>query len=287
MNEIEKLKDYLNIKRPIPASVLEKIYDNVKTEYIYNSNAIEGNSLTLKETEVVLEYGITVKGKPLKDHIEAKNQAYALDFLKEEVKLKKEIDKKLIKEFHQIIIGDIDREIAGKFRTYPVTIKASETKTSSPLHIEEELDKLIKWYNSEKNLSTIEKVAIFHSKFEKIHPFGDGNGRTGRLLMNFELMKEGYPITIIKNEDRLEYYNSLEKAQTKEDYKDIIKFVHNNVEKSIIKNLEMLEENWKEKFNNKEKVQIKDLEKKTEEKVIKRNPWAKTKENDKDKGNER
>ncbi len=249
MYDIEKLKNYLSIKRPIPASVLEKIYNNIKTEYTYNSNAIEGNSLTLKETEVVLEYGVTVKGKPLKDHIEAKNQAYALDFLKEEVKLKKEIDKKLIKEFHQIIIGDIDREIAGKFRTYPVTIKASETKTSSPLHIEEELDNLIKWYNSEQNLNIIEKVAIFHSKFEKTHPFGDGNGRTGRLLMNFELMKEGYPITIIKNEDRLEYYNSLEKAQTKEDYKDIIKFIHSNVEKSIIKNLEMLEENWKEKFN--------------------------------------
>jgi Fic family protein len=273
MYDIEKLKNYLNIKRPIPASVLEKIYDNIKIEYTYNSNAIEGNSLTLKETEVVLEYGITVKGKPLKDHIEAKNQAYALDFLKEEVKLRKEIDKKLIKEFHQIIIGDIDREIAGKFRTYPVTIKASETKTSSPLHIEEELDKLIKWYNSDQNLNTIEKVAIFHSEFEKIHPFGDGNGRTGRLLMNFELMKEGYPITIIKNEDRLEYYNSLEKAQTKEDYKDIIKFIHSNVEKSIIKNLEMLEENWKEKYNN-------ELKKK-------KNSWAKTKENEKDKENER
>lgn len=249
MDNIEKLKNYLNIKRPIPASILEKIYDNIKTEYTYNSNAIEGNSLTLKETEVVLEYGITIKGKPLKDHIEAKNQAYALDFLKEEVKSKKEIDKKLIKEFHQIIIGDIDREIAGKFRTYPVSIKASETKTTSPLHIEKELEDLIQWYNEKHNLNIIEKVAIFHSKFEKIHPFGDGNGRTGRLLMNLELMKEGYPITIIRNEDRLEYYDSLEKAQTKEDYKDIIKFIYNNVKRSIINNLEMLEENWEENFN--------------------------------------
>ena len=95
--DIKKLKDYLNIKRPIPKTVLEKIYENIKTEYVYNSNAIEGNSLTLKETEVVLEYGLTVKGKPLKDHIEAKNQAYALDFLKEEVKNGKEITKQLIK----------------------------------------------------------------------------------------------------------------------------------------------------------------------------------------------
>lgn len=253
--DIKKLKDYLNIKRPIPKTVLEKIYKNIKTEYVYNSNAIEGNSLTLKETEVVLEYGLTVKGKPLKDHIEAKNQAYALDFLKEEVKNGKEITKQLIKEFHQIIIGDIDREIAGKFRTYPVEIRASETKTSNFFHIEEDLEELIKWYNSEKR-DLIEKVAIFHANFEKIHPFGDGNGRTGRLLMNLELMKNGYPVTIIKNEDRLSYYEALEKAQTKNDYGDIINFVHENVKRSIIRNLEMLEDNWEEKFEEYLKTKI-------------------------------
>lgn len=245
--DIKKLRDYLNVKRPIPKTALEKIYENIKVEYIYNSNAIEGNSLTLRETEVVLEYGITVKGKSLKDHIEAKNQAYALDFLKEEVKSDKKITKRLIKEFHQIIIGDIDREIAGKFRTWKVGIKASKTETSKFYHIEEDLENLIEKYNQDER-DIIEKVAIFHADFEKIHPFGDGNGRTGRLIMNLELMKEGYPITIIKNEDRLEYYEALEKAQTTNDYKDIINFIHSNVKRSIIKNLEMLEDNWEDKF---------------------------------------
>lgn len=245
--DIKKLKDYLNIKRPLPKSALEKMYENIKTEYVYNSNAIEGNSLTLKETGIVLEYGITVKGKPLKDHIEAKNQAYAIDFLMKEVKNKKEITKRLIKEFHQIVIGDIDREIAGKFRTWGVEIKGSSIETVKFHHIEEELDKLIDNYNNDKK-DIIEKVAKFHADFEKIHPFGDGNGRTGRLLMNLELMKEGYPITIIKLEDRLEYYDSLEKAQTKNDYQDIINFVYENVKRSIIKTLELVEENWEKNF---------------------------------------
>lgn len=245
--DIKKLRDYLNIKRPLPKSALEKMYENIKTEYVYNSNAIEGNSLTLKETEIVLEYGITVKGKSLKDHIEAKNQAYAIDFLMEEVKNKKEITKRLIKEFHQIVIGDIDREIAGKFRTWGVGIGGSTTETAKFYHIEEELDKLIDNYNKDEK-DVIEKAARFHADFEKIHPFGDGNGRTGRLLMNLELMKEGYPITIIRLEDRLEYYESLEKAQTTNDYQDIINFVSNNVKRSIIKNLDLVEENWENNF---------------------------------------
>ena len=113
--EIEELKDFLNKKRPLSETALKKIYENLKTDYVYNSNAIEGNTLTLKETQIVLEYGITVKGKSLNEHIEAKNQAFALDYLVEEVKNKREIDKRVIKEFHQIVIGDINRDIAGNF----------------------------------------------------------------------------------------------------------------------------------------------------------------------------
>lgn len=165
----------------------------------------------------------------------------------EEVKNKKEITKRLIKEFHQIVIGDIDREIAGKFRTWGVGIGGSATETAKFYHIEEELDKLIDNYNKDEK-DIIEKVARFHADFEKIHPFGDGNGRTGRLLMNLELMKEGYPITIIKLEDRLEYYDSLEKAQTTNDYQGIINFIYDNVKRSIIKNLELVEENWENNF---------------------------------------
>lgn len=243
--KIEELKDFLNKKRPLSDVALKKIYENFKTDYVYNSNAIEGNTLTLSETQIVLQYGITVKGKSLNEHIEAKNQAFALDYLVEEVKNKRKIDKRVIKEFHQIVIGDINRNIAGKFRTEPVRIGGSKTETVNALHIEEELENLLKWYNDEREMNLIDRVAVFHSKFEKIHPFLDGNGRTGRLLMNLELMKDGYPITIIKNEDRLEYYSALEEAQTKDDYTSIKKFIRENVKEGIIKSLEAVENDWK------------------------------------------
>ncbi|VEJ09400.1 Fic family protein [Actinobacillus delphinicola] len=245
--KIEQLKDFLNIKRPLPTIVLDKLYNTVKQAYIYNSNAIEGNSLSLRETQIVLEQGITIKGKPLKDHIEAKNQDFALDFLVDEVKVKKPLTKQLIKEFHQIIIGDIDRGIAGKFRQHDVWISHSGTVTAHYLHIEEELDALLDWYETSTD-HILEKVAKFHAKFEKIHPFSDGNGRTGRLIMNLELMKNGYPITIIKLEDSKTYYQSLETASISNDFNPIIQFIAKNVQQSIERNLKMLDREWKDKF---------------------------------------
>lgn len=244
---IEQLKDFLNIKRPLPAVVLDKLYNTVKQAYIYNSNAIEGNSLSLRETQIVLEQGITIKGKPLKDHIEAKNQDFALDFLVDEVKAGKSLTKQLIKEFHQIIIGDIDRGIAGKFRQHDVWISHSETITAHYLHIEEELDALLHWYETSTD-HILEKVAKFHAKFEKIHPFSDGNGRTGRLIMNLELMKHGYPITIIKMEDRETYYQTLEIASINDDFQPITQFITDNVQQSIERNLKMLDREWETGF---------------------------------------
>ncbi len=113
------------------------------------------------------------------------------------------------------------------------------------------MQRLLDWYN-QSDRHIIEKVAVFHARFEKIHPFSDGNGRTGRLLMNLELMKQGYPITIIKNEDREKYYQVLENAQTNDDYQDVIDFVANNVQASIERNLEMLDRDWKVAFNGQE-----------------------------------
>ncbi|MDP8170598.1 Fic family protein [Pasteurella skyensis] len=251
ITHLKKLKNFLNARRPLPQSVLKKLFESLKQEYIYHSNAIEGNSLTLRETQIVLEQGITINGKPLKDHIETQNQSYAIDYLLEEIALNRVLDIRLIKEFHQIVIGSIDREIAGVFRNHDVVISHSKTETSRPFHIEEDLQTLLDWYN-QSDRHIIEKVAIFHARFEKIHPFSDGNGRTGRLLMNLELMKQGYPITIIKNEDREKYYQVLENAQTSDNYQDVIDFVANNVQASIERNLEMLDRDWKIAFNNQE-----------------------------------
>ena len=236
MKKIELYKSFLNSKRPIQKSILSRIENTLKNDFIYNSNAIEGNSLTRQETEVILEYGVTVKGKPLKDHLEVKGQEYAINFLNNIIKENEVLSLRLIKEFHALILGPVDPEIVG-----------SSFETSDPIFVEEDLEKILKdYFSSSENI--IEKIAKFHANFEKIHPFSDGNGRTGRLVMNFELMKEGYPICIIKNEDRLEYYNSLNEAQANNNYDEIVKFVEENLEKTFEFYFEHISNNLQEEF---------------------------------------
>jgi len=227
MKKIELYKIFLNSKRPIQKSILSRIENTLRNDFIYNSNAIEGNSLTRQETEVILEYGVTVLNNIIKE-----NEVLSL---------------RLIKEFHSLILGPVDPEIAGQFKKFKNKIVGSTFETSDPIFVEEDLEKILKDYFSSTE-NAIEKIAKFHANFEKIHPFSDGNGRTGRLVMNFELMKAGYPICIIKNEDRLEYYNSLNEAQANNNYDEIIKFVEENLEKTFEFYFEHISNNWQEEF---------------------------------------
>ena len=247
MKKLELYKSFLNSKRPIQKSILSRIENTLRNDFIYNSNAIEGNSLTRQETEVILEYGVTVKGKPLKDHLEVKGQEYAINFLNNIIKENEVLSLRLIKEFHSLILGPVDPEIAGQFKKFKNKIVGSSFETSDPIFVEEDLEKILKDYFSSTE-NAIEKIAKFHANFEKIHPFSDGNGRTGRLIMNFELMKAGYPICIIKNEDRLEYYNSLNEAQANNNYDEIVKFVEENLEKTFEFYFEHISNNWQEEF---------------------------------------
>ena len=247
MKKLELYKDFLNSKRPIQKSILSRIENTLRNDFIYNSNAIEGNSLTRQETEVILEYGVTVKGKPLKDHLEVKGQEYAINFLNNIIKENEVLSLRLIKEFHALILGPVDPEIAGQFKKFKNKIVGSNFETSDPIFVKEDLEKLLEDYFS-SNENIIEKIAKFHANFEKIHPFSDGNGRTGRLIMNFELMKAGYPICIIKNEDRLEYYNSLNEAQANNNYNDIIKFIEDCLEKTFEFYFEHISNNWQEEI---------------------------------------
>ena len=249
MKKLELYKNFLNSKRPIQKSILSRIENTLRNDFIYNSNAIEGNSLTRQETEVILEYGVTVKGKPLKDHLEVKGQEYAINFLNNIIKENEVLSLRLIKEFHALILGPVDPEIAGQFKKFKNKIVGSSFETSDPIFVKEDLEKLLKdYFSSTENI--IEKIAKFHANFEKIHPFSDGNGRTGRLIMNFELMKAGYPICIIKNEDRLEYYNSLNEAQANNNYNDIVKFIENSLEKTFEFYFEHISNNWQEEIEN-------------------------------------
>ena len=221
--------------------------NNLKTNFIYNSNAIEGSTLTLKETDIILQYGVTVKGKSLKEHEEVKGQEYALNFLKEVIKTNESLSLRLIREFHALVLNN-DIENRGKFKKSNNEILGAGFETTPYYLVEEKLTELIEKFNSSENNDLIMKVACFHADFEKIHPFIDGNGRTGRLLLNLELMKNGYPITVIRNEDREEYYGALETAQVKSNYELLADFVEKSVENTFWMYYKYFDEDTKMKF---------------------------------------
>lgn len=245
---VEIFKEFLNKERPLNDGILRKLQNNLRTEFIYNSNAIEGNTLTLRETDIILQFGITVKGKSLKEHNEVKGQEYALDFLNEVLKKEEPLSIRLIREFHALILND-DKDNRGRFKQENNTILGAKFQTTPFYQVEEKLQELIDNFNeSDKNL--IEKVAKFHNDFEMVHPFNDGNGRTGRLLMNLELMKNGYPITIIKNEDRGDYYQALEIASIDKNYIPLTEFIKRSVENTFWIYYKHFNEETKEKFEN-------------------------------------
>ena len=176
-------------------------------EYTHNSTAIEGNTLTLRETELALQ-GITIDKKPLKDHLEVTNHKEAYNYILELVKEKVKLSEKIIKEIHSIVLNNQIND-RGIYRTVPVRILGAIHIPPAPFKIEGLMDELIKNYNTNNDYA-IKKIATFHLNFEHIHPFIDGNGRTGRLLANLELMKAGYPPIDIKFTDRKEYYDAFE-----------------------------------------------------------------------------
>lgn len=246
-----KLK-ILNSYRPLPKLAVEKIKEQFEIEMIYNSNAIEGNSLTLKETYLVINEGITIKGKPLKDHLEAKNHKEALDYLYDLVSKEKRntISETLIRLFNQIIMQNIDREWAGNYRNSSVIIGGTDFKPPEAIEVPKLVKELVDWIKvNKKKFHPVEFAAFIHYKLVAIHPFFDGNGRTSRLLMNVVLMQVGYPLAIILKNDRKKYYNVLSQAD-KGDLAPFIRFIAQAVERSLDIYLKILtpKEKKKERF---------------------------------------
>ena len=223
-DKVDNLKNKLDQKRPFPKETLRTLKESVNLEWTYNSNGIEGNTLTLKETQVVLE-GITVGGKTLKEHLEAINHEKAILYLDELVKEKNPITEWNIKSIHSLILKDIDDKNAGNYRKENVIIKGASHIPPDYIKVPELMEKLIVNYKSWKSYHPIVRAALLHGELVKIHPFVDGNGRTSRLLMNLDLMNHGYNPVIIKKENRLEYYEALDKAHTTGNYTDFIKLV--------------------------------------------------------------
>lgn len=230
----ERLKN-LNKLRPISKTLLLKLKERFEVEMTYNSNAIEGNTLTLKETYWVIQQGITVKGKPLKDHLEARNHKEALDYLYETIDNDRNFtfSEHLVKELHALIIQDIDKNIAGQYRAVDVFIAGTEHVPPKAVDVPFKMRELIDWAKKNyKKMYIAEFAAIFHHKFVHIHPFQDGNGRTGRLLMNIFLMQYGFPLAIIQKNDRQKYYRVLEMADNG-NYKPLVLFVAQAVLRSL------------------------------------------------------
>ena len=204
---IDKKKKELDNRRPLTEGEIERLNEEFTIEYTYNSNAIEGNTLTLRETDLVLR-GLTIDRKPLKDHMEAVGHKEAFEFVSELVKQNEPLSERIIKQIHfLVLVGNKDDR--GVYRKVPVRIMGAKHEPVQPYMIEPKMEELLKSFMEGKE-HIITKLARFHIEFEGIHPFIDGNGRTGRLLVNLELMKAGYPPIDIKFTDRMEYYKAFD-----------------------------------------------------------------------------
>lgn len=209
LEQINSFKKTLDSCRPLTPAEVEAIKEVFLVEHTYNSNAIEGNTLTLQETALVLQ-GVTIDKKPLKDHLEAVGYKEAFQYIEELAKQDKDLSEYDIKSIHNLVLADRPED-RGSFRRVNVRIAGALTNPVQPYLIEPKIEELLNNYKVwSETMHIVERVAIFHLQFESIHPFIDGNGRTGRLIMNLQLIKEGLPAINIKFADRRKYYDAFD-----------------------------------------------------------------------------
>lgn len=204
---IEEKLEILKKRRPLTEGELERLNEEFLVEFTYNSNAIEGNTLTLRETDMVLR-GLTIDQKSFKEHMEVIGHKEAFDYVRQLVSENAPISEKIIKDIHYFVLAD-KRDDRGVYRRVPVRIMGAAHEPVQPYLIIPKMEELLERYKSSEE-DIVTKMARFHIEFEGIHPFIDGNGRTGRLLVNLELMKAGFPPIDIKFTDRLKYYQAFD-----------------------------------------------------------------------------
>lgn len=230
---LDNKKKILDSKRPLPEYTVKSIRENLNLEWTYNSNAIEGNTLTLMETKVVLE-GITIGGKTLREHLEVINHRDAILYVDEIVKSNEHLTEWQMKNIHRLVLKGINDDYAGRYRDQQVIISGARHIPPEPHLIKEQMEGLINWYDIDaKKIHPVEKSAILHIIFVGIHPFIDGNGRTSRLLLNLELMKSGYPPIVIRAENRYKYYEALDNAHITGDNKGFIQLVAEELDRTL------------------------------------------------------
>src|SRR5690554_215546 len=222
------LKAKLDQLRPLEADHLQKLMEYYKVEYTFDSNRIEGNTLSLKETALIIEKGMTIRGKSVREHFETINHAEAVDLLNDFVKNKSAFNERLLLQIHALVLRGVDKSNGGIYRSVNVRISGSRHTPPQPFMLNKLMEDYFIFYQEQKDkLHPVVMAAQMHERLVTIHPFIDGNGRTARLVMNLILMQAGYPITTISSEqeNRLKYYDTLEYAQTEADKNPFIEFI--------------------------------------------------------------
>jgi Fic family protein len=244
LKQTDTLKARLHAIRPLDVDALRKIKAAFEMEYTYESNRIEGNTLTLQETALVVNEGVTIGNKSMREHLEAINHAQAVEFIKEMANNDIDITERTIKEIHAIILHGINREQAGKYRSVPVMIAGSRHTPPQPYLIGTQMERFILQYKQMETEGShpILIAAYLHDELVRIHPFIDGNGRASRLLMNLYLLSKGYTITSLKadNEAKQAYYNALEQSHTDNNHELFYLLVANAVKQSMEKYLKII-----------------------------------------------
>lgn len=248
LEQLDKLKGWLDSFRPLPADVLQELKRVYDVRFTFHSNAIEGNTLTQSETELVLEKGVTVGGKTLVEHLEAIGHRDAIDYIEEMARTDRRIGEREIRDLHVLILRGVDqvtgRNEAGRYRT--LDVRAAGTEHAYPPHyrIPELMEDFCDWLNDEDATEKMHPVVFateVHYRFVAIHPFRDGNGRTARLLMNLFLLRAGYPITVITNDGRQAYIDALVHAQDNSDDTELLTtLVADACRESLIETLRIL-----------------------------------------------
>ncbi|MHB8282771.1 MAG: Fic family protein [bacterium] len=232
LRKIDEFKEEISIYKSKDKNLSSKLKDFYRVSSVYSTNAIEGNTLTESETKVVIEDGITIGGKTVREHLEAVNSAKAYDFIYTLLNLGR-ITEDNILQIYKLVLSGIDDENAGKYRREAVFISGTEYAPPPYKKVPELINIFIKKLNKQGNEHSIIKAADMHAEFESIHPFTDGNGRTGRFILSFELIKNGYPPFIVYPIKRLDYINSLRVYNIKNDIAEIRNFVVENIYETI------------------------------------------------------
>lgn len=245
LQQADTLKAQLKQARPLNTEALQKIQQALEIEYTYESNRIEGNTLSLQETAMIVNEGITLSGKSMREHLEAINHAQAVEFIKEIARNDIEISERTIKEIHAIILHGINKEQAGKYRDVPVMIVGSKHLPPQPYLIQPQMEQFIREYQQmeQDNVHPILIAAFLHYQLVKLHPFIDGNGRTSRLLMNLYLISKAYTLVSLKgdNEAKQIYYTALEQNHTENKNEPFNLLVAQSVVNSLTDYLKIIE----------------------------------------------